>query len=305
MSPKDCAYIVERLAIRFMAMVADHERQLAEHRTSFGARTEADAKIIAGLRAEIKQRAKEQDQDHKTIVSLISERDGLRVQVQDMREEIIRVNEAHGRTKVVHDGLRDELTAQRDAFTAEVERIRRELHEGRDAEATVKLTPKVGDTVRLVTHPERARVAEHLRTALKWPWIDRWGVVGQTGKVVKPRDAVALTVAVALDDDSTVFARWPIDCLEVVAEATHDTEAGKAVAESALKTEPVAEEIKVDDLVEVVSATHRIYTEHEDLGRRGIVTAVDGMRLSVEAVPGYRLPIRGIVGKCDVRKVTT
>ena len=305
MSPKDCAYIVERLAIRFMAMVADHERQLAEHRTSFGARTEADAKIIAGLRAEIKQRAKEQDQDHKTIVSLISERDGLRVQVQDMREEIIRVNEAHGRTKVVHDGLRDELTAQRDAFTAEVERIRRELHEGRDAEATVKLTPKVGDTVRLVTVPTRDAATVHLRTALKWPWIDRWGVVGQTGKVVKPRDAVALTVAVALDDDSTVFARWPIDCLEVVAEATHDTEAGKAVAESALKTEPVAEEIKVDDLVEVVSATHRIYTEHEDLGRRGIVTAVDGMRLSVEAVPGYRLPIRGIVGKCDVRKVTT
>ena len=133
-------------------------------------------------------------------------------------------------------------------------------------------------------------------------------MVGQTGKVVKPRDAVAGTVAVALDD-STVFARWPIDCLEVVAEATHDTEAGKAAAEAVIrdgrKTEPVAEEIKVGDLVEVVSSTHKIYTEPEDIGRRGVVTAIDGMRISVGAVPGYELPIRGIVGKCDVRKVTT
>ena len=104
MSPKETAYIVERLAVRFMAMVADYERKLVEHRDSFGARTSADAKIIEGLRrelfmltglndklivdreeawkerdvlltqvqnmrAEIKQRAKEQDQDHKTIVS--------------------------------------------------------------------------------------------------------------------------------------------------------------------------------------------------------------------------------------------
>ena len=269
MSPKETAYIVERLAVRFMSMVADYERKLAEHRASFGERTEADAKIIAGLRA-----------------------------------EIIRVNEAHGRTKVENDGLRDELTAQRDAFTAEVERIRRELHEGRDAEATVKLTPKVGDTVRLVTHPERAQVAEHLRTALQWPWIPRWGLVGQTGKVVKPRVDVDGSVAVALDD-STVFARWPIACLEVVAEATHDTEAGKAAAEAALGTEPVAEEIKAGDIIEVVSSTHKIYTEPEDIGRRGIVTVIDGMRLSVSTVPGHKLPISGIVGKCDVRKVTT
>lgn len=274
MSPKETAYIVERLAVRFMSMVADYERKLAEHRASFGERTEADAKIIAGLRA-----------------------------------EIIRVNEAHGRTKVENDGLRDELTAQRDAFTAEVERIRRELHEGRDAEATVKLTPKVGDTVRLVTVPTRDAATVHLRTHLHWPWIPRWGLVGQTGKVVKPRVDVDGSVAVALDD-STVFARWPIDCLEVVAEATHDTEAGKEVAAEAViresrKTEPVTDEIKAGDIIEVVSATHRLYTEHEDLGRRGIVTAIDGMRLSVSAVLGYMLPIRGIVGKCDVRKVTT
>ena len=34
---------------------ADHSRQLTEHRAAFGARTEADAKIIAGLREEVKR----------------------------------------------------------------------------------------------------------------------------------------------------------------------------------------------------------------------------------------------------------
>lgn len=53
MSPKDCAYIVERLAVRFMSMVAEYERKLLEHRDAFGVRTSADAKIIDGMRAEV------------------------------------------------------------------------------------------------------------------------------------------------------------------------------------------------------------------------------------------------------------
>ena len=91
MRPKDCAYIVEHLSVRFMAMVADHSRQLAEHRAAFGARTEADAKIIAGLRSEIgaaQMAVLERD-------SLISERDGLLTQVQDMRAEITRITGNH------------------------------------------------------------------------------------------------------------------------------------------------------------------------------------------------------------------
>ncbi len=302
MSPKDCAYIVERLAIRFMAMVADHERQLAEHRTSFGARTEADAKIIAGLRAEIKQRAKEQDQDHKTIVSLISERDGLRVQVQDMREEIIRVNEAHGRTKVVHDGLLDELAVQRDAFTANVERIR---CEGRDAlraevaalqerlrasiargdfaqmevAALKSQTPqhpvKVGEWVRSV-HGEIARVAKvgASRYELFAPGLKCWTIwhfdycepcdppltapvpkrahpvaVGGylrrlTGFNTTPAGEIARVTLVEYDDPLVYevarpngqTGRWSAKYCEPCdpPPANHDTEAGKAAAESGL-----------------------------------------------------------------------
>ena len=161
-------------------------------------------------------------------------------------------------------------------------------------EATAKLAPKVGDTVRLVTHPDRAKVAEHLQLALQWPWIDRWGVVGQTGKVVKPLVAVAGAVAVALAD-STVFARWPIDCLEVVAEATHDTEAGKAAAESAVKTEPV----KIGNVVKVCSASGD-NTARSDIGKIGEVIEIDSQDGTVLLSGGA-----GWVSRCDVRKVTT
>jgi len=113
------------------------------------------------------------------------------------------------------------------------------------------------------------------------------------GRLLVERDALRAEVA-----------RLPCD-----PPATHDTPEGRSVAESVIrdgrKTEPVAEEIKAGDVIEVVSSTHKIYTEYKDLGRRGVVTAIDGMRVSVGAVPGYELPIRGIVGKCDVRKVTT
>ena len=260
------AEIVEKLTNRYRDQEAAHKAALTEIRASFNARTSADEKIIEGLRA-----------------------------------EIIRVNEAHGRTKVENDGLRDELTAQRDAFTAEVERIRRELHEGRDAEATVKLTPKVGDTVRLVTHPERGQVAEHLRTALQWPWMPSWGLVGQTGKVVKPLVVVAGAVAVALDG-STILAWWPIDCLEVVSEATHDTDAGKAVAESAVRTEPVAEEIKVGDLVEVFKSSST-WTFLGDVGKSGTVSKIETDVTSERIVHLSEHPDDAF-GLCDVRKVT-
>ena len=85
MRPQDTAYIIERLAVRFMAMVADHERQLAEHRASFGARTEADEKIIAGLR-------EERDRLLANLTQAEAEsrvaRDALRVEVAALQERL-------------------------------------------------------------------------------------------------------------------------------------------------------------------------------------------------------------------------
>lgn len=92
---------------------------------------------------------------------------------------------------------------------------------------------KPGDMVRLVSRPERDNVDKNLRTALWWPWEDRWGVVGETRKVVAGCRCIPGAVAVAVA--TGIYVHWPLSCVEVVSEATHDTEAGKAVAESAAR----------------------------------------------------------------------
>lgn len=76
-------------------------------------------------------------------------------------------------------------------------------------------------------------------------------------------------------------------------EASHDTPSGKEAAEAAA-------EIKVDDVVEVVSASS-CATFSTDIGRRGKVTYIG--EKTVEGVPGYACPAGGIVSKRDVRKV--
>ena len=458
MSPKETAYIVERLAVRFMAMVADYERKLVEHRDSFGARTSADAKIIEGLRRELFMLTGLNDKLIVDREEAWKERDGLLTQVQDMRAEMERLraevaflkirdreyekaldlcdkeeqtpaeciaalqerlrasiargdfaqmevaalksqtpkhpvkvgewvecvltdacDQSHPLYRIGTKGrvgriverpnhiweyhvtiggsnqvwwessycipcdppqtepvpkrehpvavggylrrligfnttpagevARVTLVDGDDASQLEYEVVRPNGEKGRwsakgcepcdPPEATAKLTPKIGDTVRLVTHPERAQVAEHLRTALQWPWISRWGLVGQTGKVVKPLVAVAETVAVALDG-STIFARWPIACLEVVSEATHDTEVGKAAAEAALTTEPVADEIKVWDVVEVYQATGK-HTAQNDVGFIGTVGTIHLADRVAHVRSGLGMP--HMVDLCDVRKV--
>jgi len=235
-----------------------NSRQLAEHRAAFGARTEADAKIIAGLRSEIgaaQMAVLERD-------SLISERDGLLTQVQDMRVEINRLQWENAAIKVLGDPIA--LSKERDALRAEVARLK---------SPTPKHPIMVGEYVKA----SNGAVAQVLEVHKDWYLIDRGH--GWTFANCEPCDPPA----------------------------THDTPEGRSVAESVIrdgrKTEPVAEEIKAGDVIEVVSSTHKLYTEYKDLGRRGVVTAIDGMRVSVGAVPGYELPIRGIVGKCDVRKV--
>lgn len=95
-----------------------------------------------------------------------------------------------------------------------------------------KTEPKPGDTVQLVRIPSRDVASPELQTVLKWPWTERWGTLNQTAMVVEPRYQLDGAVTVCLSTNAHV--RWPINCLEVVTEATHDTEAGKAVAAVAL-----------------------------------------------------------------------
>ncbi len=163
------AEIVEKLTNRYRDQEAAHKAALTEIRASFNARTSADEKIIEGLRA-----------------------------------EIIRVNEAHGRTKVENDGLLDELAAQRDAFTAEVAALKSQ---------TPKHPVKVGEWARRTT-----------------PHIDGTpaGSVQQV-RAILPAGTESSTVVYEMQSGSI----WAVDYCEPCDPPSHDTAQGKAAAESA------------------------------------------------------------------------
>jgi hypothetical protein len=249
---------------------ADHEAKMIEHRASFGARTDADAKLIAGLR---------------------EERNGLLTQVQDMREEIIRVNDAHGRTIVERDALRAEVAALQ-------ERLRASIARGDFAQMEVAAlksqTPK---------HP--VKVGEWVRRLVPSPACG----VGTVAKVVHVNDNTSkIEYDVKRIDGQHGF--WFAKNCEPCdpPEATHDTEAGKAAAQNAEKTEQVADEIKVGDVVEVVSDTE-CNTWLADVGSIGTVKSIETIDSSVsvrlDAVPGKKNALGGYVSLCDVRTVTT
>ena len=161
----------------------------------------------------------------------------------------------------------------------------------------VKREPTIGDTVRLVKIPIMGAVSPELQRVLEWPWIERWGTLNQTALVVEPAYQLDGTLSVCLS--TNVHARWPISCVEVVTEATHDTEAGKAVAESAV-SETVAEEIKVWDVVEVYQATGK-HTAQNDVGFIGTVGTIHLADRVAHVRSGLGMP--HMVDLCDVRKV--
>ena len=259
------AEIVDRLVTRLHRQAAEHEAKMVEHRAAFGVRTEADAKIIAGLREESAKYKAERDHfyqregiEQKRRMDVESERDGLQTQVQDMR--------------------------------AEMERLQMEVA------ALKSQTPK---------HP--AKVGE---------WVRR----NDSGYDDAPHGYIASVLgiqSVGMDYTYTVIDQsgnrvpWSSAYCEPCdppTEATHDTPTGKQVAEAAVKTEPVAEEIKVGDLVEVVSNRGR-NTWLADVGSLGTVTGVEEINESISVhldyVPGKKNALAGYVSLCDVRKVTT
>ena len=287
MRPQDTAYIIERLAVRFMAMVADHERQLAEHRASFGARTEADEKIIAALREEVELAN--------------GECNVLRALTVDTAKYKANSDLFYNETK-----RRMDAESQCDRLRAEVaalqERLRASIARGDFAQmevaALMSQTPK---------HP--VKVGEWVRRLVPSPACG----VGTVAKVVHVDDdtsEIEYDVKRIDGQHGVWFAKNCEPCDPP--EATHDTEAGKAVAAvaavAAVKTEPVADDIKVGDLVEVVSNRGR-NTWLADVGSLGTVTSVeeinDSISVRLDDVPGKQNALAGYVSLCDVRKVTT
>ena len=229
------AEIVEKLTNRYRDQEAAHKAALTEIRASFNARTSADEKIIEGLRA-----------------------------------EIIRVNEAHGRTKVENDGLLDELAAQRDAFTAEVAALKSQ-------------TPK---------HP--VKVGEWVKRLTPSPMTPAGGVA----KVTDVFEVHGLAVKIERPDG--IKGTWWAKCCEPCDPPNHDTDAGKASAESAVRTEPVER----GDLVKVFQATGSM-TDAEDIGCGGVVYKVDVDWVWLDRHYTMDLPRQGVASLSDVRKVTT
>ena len=81
------------------------------------------------------------------------------------------------------------------------------------------------------------------------------------------------------------------------------SKASQEAAEAVIRGDSQTTEIKVGDVVEVVSASS-CATFSTDIGRRGKVTHLGDKTIDVKEVPGYALPSGGVVGICDVRKVT-
>ena len=287
-------------------MKAEHEAKMVEHRAAFGARTEADAKIIAGLR---------------------EERDGLLTQVQDMRVALAKEQELHAKTalrlsteaaKLAQSkkgawvkttdgrvlsvrGYMVRLSPDREEFydgstctPCDPPAADHDTPEGKQVAESVirddrKTEPKPGDVVRLVRIPSRADVSPELQTNLEWPWLERWGTLNQTAMVVKPAHQLAGAVPVCLS--TNVRARWPICCVEVV------------------RTEP--DEIKVGDVVEVFrdSSGNTLKTDVGIIGKvlKLYSDFIDGERLVMLDPESQNRQSEGgcHYALCDVRKVTT
>lgn len=80
-------------------LIADHEANMVEHRAAFGARTEADAQLITKLRAMVKEQSDSakaagellgwtaNESPIQAVERVVTERDGLLTQVQDLVAE--------------------------------------------------------------------------------------------------------------------------------------------------------------------------------------------------------------------------
>lgn len=367
MSPKETAYIVERLAVRFMAMVADYERKLVEHRDSFGARTSADAKIIEGLRRELFMLTGLNDKLIVDREEAWKERDGLLTQVQDQRAEIERLRIEAAKCKAERDDLyqregigqkrRMDVEDERDALRAEVEFLK-----------TLRPKYKVGDKLQLYTAIRYTPVnVVGVRTVYDCQADGAEYPVGHSEDELTERYEQTPPEATHAEPDLTQLhakgkeawsdvpnaTQW-VEEMRGNSEATHDTVQGKAAAEAVVRDsgkiellswhcpqckrtvssrqsmtfcpscagklegvscvpvasakEPVAEEIKRGDLIEVVSNNGR-NTWLADVGSVGTVTSIetvdDSPSVRLEDVPGKKNVLAGYVSLCDVRKVTT
>ena len=277
MSPKDTAYIVERLAVRFMAMVADYERKLVEHRDAFGARTSADAKIIEGLRAAADEQVLSASKvayvlrcagetPVQAAQRVVKERDALRAEVADLRGIVDMVHASLGIKRGDHIGKAIEALKSQSTPTTK-------QHPVNGGEWVRKTTDglmyKIGDTFRLESY--------EIKDGQIWCNLDNGA--SWLMSVCEPCDP-------------------PVD---------HDTPAGKAVAEAVVQDERCGE-IAVGDMIEGLFDDTKITVRREPDQNHGSRIVISDANDMGEAniyltESGARQMATALIGLCDVRKV--
>lgn len=196
-------------------------------------RRSVDATALAEARREGEERAAE----------------GLQSRVQDMRDEIIRVNEAHGKTQAERDALRAEVAALQERLRAD---IAKELNESPPMPTIKRSHPvKVGEWVRRTSEPYGGVsigtigkvlgfAAEHYSIAVEQCWYFKWYF-----KYCEPCDPPGSTHA---EPDLTQLhakgkeawsdvpnaTQW-VEDMRGNTEASHDTPAGKEAAEAVVR----------------------------------------------------------------------
>jgi len=267
--------------------------------------------------------AGERDQIRANLIQTESESraafDELRVQVQDQRAEIERLQwENKTMHKDAEDGYAEAikvlgdpiaLSKERDALRAEVAQHQKE-HTG-DQQAIVGL---LSERDKL-----RAEVAalKHEVDTLSCPYVSgqRVRVKSEGGLITQQSEYGIGKIGIinAFAFVARIGSRGWVDVQDIEPcdpPADHDTPAGKEAAESVIRDSQITA-IKVGDVVEVFQST-RPATTKSDIKAIGIVTAIipgsdfvhEHVVLSDNGDPATRLPFAGMASLRDVRKVT-
>ena len=217
-------------------------------------------------------------------------------QADDHEAKMVEHRAAFGaRTKADAETI-DRLHTERDALRAEVAELKTQLERLTSWAAKNQAARET-----LQTEIERLKSQTPKHPVKVGEWVRRT-TGSDSGRMAQVKSIAVLQYDVQIDGYKAFWASSNCEPCDPP-EATHDTEAGKAAAEAAVKTEPVAEEIKVGDLVEVYQATV-VCTRQDDIGSRGIVEFADEC-VSLTPVDGFKAAQENHVGLCDVRKVTT
>ena len=282
-------------------MNADHEAKMADHRASFGARTEADAKLIEGLRTENERLQKRiviseaeirridelvnhdrEDSTADKVSEVVKERDGLLTQVQDQRAEIERLRNDERKAYQDGEALRAEVADLRgivDMVHASLG-IKRGDHIGKAIEAL-----KSQSTPTTKQHP--VKVGEYVK--------DDNGDVCQVHEVYAE---YLLNTGWTWAFENCTPCDPPVD---------HDTPAGKAVAEAVVQDERCGE-IAVGDMIEGLFDDTKITVRREPDQNHGSRIVISDANDMGEAniyltESGARQMATALIGLCDVRKV--